>query len=125
MKLTWANRITILRILLIVPFVSCMLKINDPAFGEQTRLTLRYIAVAIFMIMAISDCLDGFLARLNSQATKLGAFLDPTADKLPFLIFYLDLQPGGLQVGPCGKIQTMKLNAYLHTSPAIDPKQRR
>jgi len=29
MKLNWANRITILRIFLIIPFVSCMLKIND------------------------------------------------------------------------------------------------
>ena len=29
MKLTWANRITILRILMIAPFVSCMLQIND------------------------------------------------------------------------------------------------
>ncbi len=82
MKLTWANRITITRILLIVPFVSCMLKINDPAFSEEVRFTLRYTAVVIFMIMAVSDGLDGFLARLNGQATKLGAFLDPTADKL-------------------------------------------
>jgi len=30
MKLSWASRITILRILLIIPFVSFMLKINDP-----------------------------------------------------------------------------------------------
>ena len=37
MRLKWANRITILRILLIVPFVSCMLKINDAELGDTMR----------------------------------------------------------------------------------------
>ena len=82
MNLSWANRITIVRILLIAPFVSCMLQINDPAFSEHIRFTIRYAAVVIFFLMAISDCLDGYLARKNGQSTKLGAFLDPTADKL-------------------------------------------
>jgi CDP-diacylglycerol--glycerol-3-phosphate 3-phosphatidyltransferase len=82
MKLTWANRITILRILLIAPFVSCLLKINDAGLDEQLRLMLRYAAVAVFLLMAISDGLDGFLARKNGKSTRLGAFLDPTADKL-------------------------------------------
>jgi CDP-diacylglycerol--glycerol-3-phosphate 3-phosphatidyltransferase len=82
MKLNWANRITILRILLIVPFVSCMLKINDAAISETMRDTLRYAAVVIFLIMAFSDVFDGYLARKNRQVTKLGSFLDPVADKL-------------------------------------------
>lgn len=82
MKLNWANRFTILRILLIAPFISCMLQINDPAWSEHIRHLIRYAAVAIFFLMAISDGLDGFLARKNGQATKLGSFLDPTADKL-------------------------------------------
>ena len=78
MKLSWASRITILRILLIIPFVSCMLKINDAALGEA----MRYVAIVIFLVMAVSDGLDGYLARRKKQTTKLGAFLDPTADKL-------------------------------------------
>ncbi|MHC4544292.1 MAG: CDP-alcohol phosphatidyltransferase family protein [Planctomycetota bacterium] len=78
MKLSWANRITILRILLIVPFISCMLKINDAEFGN----VMRYIAIFIFMFMAISDAVDGYMARRNRQITRLGAFLDPMADKL-------------------------------------------
>jgi cardiolipin synthase len=82
MKLSWANRITILRILLVVPFVSFMLKINDPEISEHLRHLIRYFAVVIFMTMAISDGLDGFLARRNGQITRLGSFLDPTADKL-------------------------------------------
>ena len=78
MKLNWANRLTILRILLIVPFVSCMLKTNDPELGT----TMRHIATIIYLFMAISDGVDGYLARTKKLTTKLGAFLDPVADKL-------------------------------------------
>lgn len=82
MKLNLANRITILRILLIVPFVSCMLKINDATISSQMQVAMRYISLTIFFVMAISDGLDGYLARSRGQVTKLGAFLDPMADKL-------------------------------------------
>jgi len=82
MELNWANRVTIIRILLIIPFVGCMLKINDPEFNEQMQNTMRYISIFIFLVMAASDVLDGYLARRNGQVTSLGAFLDPLADKL-------------------------------------------
>jgi cardiolipin synthase len=82
MELTWANRMTILRILLTVPFVIFMLKINSPSFSEPMRNAVRYLSFAIFLFMAFSDALDGYLARIKKQATRLGAFLDPVADKL-------------------------------------------
>ena len=82
MKLNWANRITILRILLIVPFVSCMLKINDADLTEAMRDAMRYVAIVIFSTMAVSDGIDGYLARAKGQITRLGSFLDPLADKL-------------------------------------------
>ncbi len=82
MKLNWANRITIIRILLIVPFVACMLKINDAALTSAMRDLMRYIAILIFATMALSDALDGYWARRKKQTTTLGSFLDPTADKL-------------------------------------------
>ena len=82
MKLNWANRITILRILLIIPFVSCMLKINDAALTEAMRDTMRYAGIFIFFVMAVSDGIDGYLARRRGQTTRLGSFLDPMADKL-------------------------------------------
>ncbi len=82
MNLSWANRITIIRILLIVPFVSCMLKINDAELSELMRNVMRYISIFIFLAMTASDVLDGFLARRNKQTTKLGSFLDPLADKM-------------------------------------------
>ena len=78
LKLSWPNRITITRILLIVPFVIAMLNVNDPQCGDMSR----HIAVAIFFVMAISDFLDGWLARKTGSSTNLGRFLDPLADKL-------------------------------------------
>ena len=83
MRLSWASRITILRILLIVPFVLCMLKINDTEqLNEAMRVAVRHVATVIFLVMASSDALDGYLARRTKRVTKLGAFLDPVADKL-------------------------------------------
>jgi len=81
MQLTWANRITIMRILLILPFIIFMLKANDPETGR----IMRYFAVAIFLVMCVSDVLDGYVARVKQQVTRLGAFLDPLADKLLML----------------------------------------
>lgn len=78
MKLNYANRITILRILLIVPFVICMLKDDQPNIGTL----MRYAALVLFLFMAFSDAYDGYIARKKKQVTPLGSFLDPMADKL-------------------------------------------
>ncbi len=80
--LNWATRITIIRILLIIPFVSFMLKTNDPALSDVTRNVMRYVSILLFLVMAVSDGVDGYLARRKNLITKLGAFLDPIADKL-------------------------------------------
>lgn len=78
MRLTAANQITLLRIILIIPFVLCMVEANHSSFGT----IYRYIALGIFVVMAVSDAVDGYLARVKKQATRLGSFLDPMADKL-------------------------------------------
>jgi len=74
--LNWPNRITIARIALITPFVICLLNLNAGWTGW------RYLSLVLFVIMAASDGLDGFLARRLGESTPLGRFLDPVADKL-------------------------------------------
>jgi CDP-diacylglycerol--glycerol-3-phosphate 3-phosphatidyltransferase len=81
-RLSWPTRITLVRILLIVPFVDCMLSMHDPQLTEAGQRFLRHVAVGLFFVMAISDAVDGYWARHRQQITKLGAFLDPLADKL-------------------------------------------
>jgi CDP-diacylglycerol--glycerol-3-phosphate 3-phosphatidyltransferase len=59
-----------------------MLKINDADLSDAMRDAMRYVAIVIFLTMAVSDGIDGYLARRRKQITSLGAFLDPLADKL-------------------------------------------
>ena len=77
-NLSLPNRVTITRVLLIVPFVVLLLYQNKPGYDGLAR----YLALAIFAIMALSDALDGYLARRTGQRSRLGYFLDPMADKL-------------------------------------------
>ena len=74
--LNWPNRITIGRIIFVGPLVICLLNL-DVAVPHVRRLTL-----AILVIMALSDALDGYLARRLNKESALGRFLDPVADKL-------------------------------------------
>ncbi|MHC4696389.1 MAG: CDP-alcohol phosphatidyltransferase family protein [Planctomycetota bacterium] len=74
--LNWPNRITIARIVLVAPLVICLLNLNN------SSALWRHIALGLFGVMAVSDALDGILARRLEQETPLGRFLDPVADKL-------------------------------------------
>ncbi len=67
------NLITIARIFLI-PVVMLFLLIRIP-YGD-------FIAAAIFGLAALTDSLDGYIARSRKEISRLGVFLDPLADKL-------------------------------------------
>jgi len=81
MNFTLANEITMLRLILIGPFIFCMLNTSSQPNGH----IYRYAAFAIFLIMCISDYLDGYFARIRHEVSLLGTFLDPLADKLLML----------------------------------------
>jgi cardiolipin synthase (CMP-forming) len=48
----------------------------------QGGLWLRWVALAIFMVAALTDILDGYIARIWEQQSSFGRMLDPIADKL-------------------------------------------
>lgn len=54
------------------------------------------LALALFLVAALSDLLDGLFARLLDQCTLLGLYLDPAADKMLTLSCYLSLAFIGL-----------------------------
>ena len=75
--MTTANKVTIVRILMVPFFVVQMLY-----YFEDGRESHRWLALAAFAVAAVSDGIDGFIARRFKQRSELGAILDPLADKL-------------------------------------------
>ena len=75
-----ANKLTILRILL-VPIMVIIPFLNIE--GNLWGIPITYIVIdVIFIIAAITDKLDGYIARSRNQITTFGKFLDPIADKI-------------------------------------------
>ena len=80
-----ANKLTMLRVLLIPVFLVCLY------FGYPET---NYIGLAIFIAASITDFIDGYIARHYHQITDFGKFMDPLADKLLVLaamLWFVDL----------------------------------
>src|SRR5205814_4091216 len=75
--MTTANKITIARILLVPLFVVQVLY-----YTQTGNEFYRLVALLCFAVAAISDGIDGYLARHYNQHSELGRVLDPLADKL-------------------------------------------
>ncbi len=91
MPLTLANKITILRIILVPIFIAVVL------YYRPDRDYYRWIALGLFMFSAFLDLLDGYIARRNREVTIVGSILDPLADKLLLIsafttLFFVDIQ---------------------------------
>lgn len=71
--LGWPNVLSIGRIVLI-PVVVLLVSTD--------RVAMRWLAVVVFALGALSDLVDGYLARRHAMATPVGAWLDPLSDKL-------------------------------------------
>ncbi len=76
------NALTLLRIFL-VPFLVVVL---------LTKFSGReYVGLAIFLVAAVTDFFDGWVARRRHQTTRMGALLDPIADKLLMSAAFISL----------------------------------
>lgn len=78
MPLNLPNLITWLRIILI-PLLIGIFYLPDSWLSPEGK---NVASCAVFVVAAVSDWLDGYLARALNQASAFGAFLDPVADKL-------------------------------------------
>ena len=78
MLLNLPNIVTLVRILLI-PLIVGVFYAPDAWLSYEQR---NIVATAIFILAAVTDWLDGYLARTLNQTSAFGAFLDPVADKL-------------------------------------------
>lgn len=76
--LSLANMLTYARILAVPAVAACIFGIAVLDGG----LWLRWLALAIYIAAAVTDWLDGWVARTYSQFSRLGRMLDPIADKL-------------------------------------------
>lgn len=73
------NSITLVRVILIPFFIDLMI------YGYYQP------ALIVFVVAALTDALDGLIARLTHTQTELGAFLDPVADKLLIVSSFVTL----------------------------------
>lgn len=81
------NALTLARILLTPVFAICLIR---HLFGT---------ALLVFTVAAVTDGLDGFVARVFRRKTALGAYLDPTADKLLLTTAFITLAIQGMIPG--------------------------
>src|SRR5438876_5525024 len=79
--MTTANKITVVRILMIPVFVTMAIYYGQSIQRGEPLEWQRFTAIAIFLVAAVSDGLDGYVARRYKQRSALGAILDPIADK--------------------------------------------
>lgn len=91
-NMTTANKVTILRMLLIPFFV-----VEALYYVKTGKEGFRFCAILAFGIAAICDGVDGYIARHYNQRSELGAILDPLADKLllvsGIILFSFNNQP--------------------------------
>ena len=90
MPLTFANKVTVARILAVPFFILAIL------YYSPERDFLRFVALAFFMFAVVSDVIDGYIARIRHQKTKAEAILDPLADKLLLISAFICLYKIGI-----------------------------
>ena len=80
-KMNLPNKLTIMRVILIIPFIVLLLGGNAGWFGSNVLIP-NIFALVIFIIASLTDLADGKIARKYNLVTNFGKFMDPLADKL-------------------------------------------
>ncbi len=81
------NKLTVFRVILVVPFVVLLLGQEagwgwyDALFGGVLEY-MNWVSMIIFVVASLTDLLDGKIARKHNLVTNFGKFMDPLADKL-------------------------------------------
>ena len=79
-KMNLPNKLTVLRIIL-VPVCMILIMLPVPAAFPNLDVWQRIVCAALFLLISLTDMLDGMIARRKNLITNFGKFLDPLADK--------------------------------------------
>ncbi len=79
--MTIATQITVTRILLIPVFVLFAVYYGESVAEGAPQEWQRMMAIGVFILASVTDAFDGWVARKFNQMSRLGALLDPLADK--------------------------------------------
>jgi CDP-diacylglycerol--glycerol-3-phosphate 3-phosphatidyltransferase len=90
MAMTFANKVTVVRILAVPFFIATIL------YYSTERDHFRFVALSIFLFAVISDFVDGYIARTRHQKTRAGTILDPLADKILLISAFICLYKIGV-----------------------------
>ncbi|MFH1458660.1 MAG: CDP-alcohol phosphatidyltransferase family protein [Candidatus Omnitrophota bacterium] len=90
-----ANKISTFRILIVPFFVACFIYYGQNPLGRDY---LRLVALSLFLLGVISDCIDGYIARKSKQQSPAGLILDPLGDKLLLMSAYISLYAVPLKI---------------------------
>lgn len=80
--MTFATKITVGRICLVPVFAIFAILYGAGARAGEPVEAYRWVAFGVFVVAAVSDGIDGWIARHFDQKSELGAMLDPIADKV-------------------------------------------
>lgn len=132
--MTTATKITVTRILLIPLFVMMVLYYGRSVSAGHPLEWQRWAALIIFIVAAVSDGIDGYIARHFNQKSRLGEILDPIADKGLLLAGIISLSISGWSyefpiwfpvlviardvIVVAGAIGLQLLNGVVHVKPS-------
>ncbi len=91
MKINLPNQITIGRLLLAIVFFVCLEQYD----AKAPKAWLMDLSAILFIIAALTDIVDGYLARKHNQVTSFGRVIDPFVDKILVLGAYIFLAGEG------------------------------